>query len=409
MSNVTTTPRPQLVQTQADVTAAPKIYRLLEHTETLKKLKAVATSYLPAERAIRLMINAVRKTPRLAECDPYSVFGAMMTAHALGLEANTVLGHAYLIPFKKSVPRVDSTGKKVTDSRGKWIWDEAFECQFQIGYKGYVALAYRQPEIRDLTAEAIREGDDYQAQKGTDTFLRYAKSLTGERGDIIGAFCFTKLSDGQAFTDLTQRDLEKIRARSETWKALASAVEKAENEKDRAKAQAKLAETPWVMWDDAMSAKSAIKTHCKQLSLSPLMAAAAEIDSAADEGRLDMNNLSDPDFLREALDGSVDFHEQGADDDHKQIDQSSEPTINTVDTGKGDSSKAPAEASRTSSKAAPKQQAAVKPAPQGEPQAGASGDQAPAGWDQADTSTEDDYPGREPDGRPTPPANMFEE
>ncbi len=105
----------------------PTIFDFLEHAEVKKGIAAVAGKYLTADRMLRLCVNAVKKTPRLAECDPKSVLGAMMTSAALGLEPNTVQQQAFLIPYKKRV--------KVGDN-----WIDTYDCQFQIGYRGLSPL-----------------------------------------------------------------------------------------------------------------------------------------------------------------------------------------------------------------------------------------------------------------------------
>ena len=125
---------------QGSAEKAPTIFDFLEHAKVRKGITAVAGKYLKAERMLTLCVNAVKKTPRLLQCDPQSVLGAMMTSAALGLEPNTAQQQAFLIPYKKRVPPPD----------GGRHWLETFECQFQIGYRGFITLAYRCPHVRSL-------------------------------------------------------------------------------------------------------------------------------------------------------------------------------------------------------------------------------------------------------------------
>ena len=74
-------------------------------------------------------MTALSKDPKLQECTPQSFLGAMMQAAQLGVEPNTPLGQAYLIPYR-------NTGQ--------------MECQFQIGYRGLIDLAYRSGEITSI-------------------------------------------------------------------------------------------------------------------------------------------------------------------------------------------------------------------------------------------------------------------
>jgi recombination protein RecT len=84
---------------------------------------------ITAERITSVMFNAFSTTPKLLECDPTSLFKSLIQCASLGLEPNTALGQAYLIPFNnKKENRVD--------------------VQLIIGYKGFLGLARRSGEVR---------------------------------------------------------------------------------------------------------------------------------------------------------------------------------------------------------------------------------------------------------------------
>ena len=57
------------------------IIDLLRDDKVIKGLSGVATKYLDAERMTRIAVNAVRRTPKLMECDPHSLLGAVMFSH----------------------------------------------------------------------------------------------------------------------------------------------------------------------------------------------------------------------------------------------------------------------------------------------------------------------------------------
>ena len=61
--------------------------------------KALPTVITP-ERFTRMTLTALSVNPKLGQCTPKSFLGAMMSAAQLGLEPNTPLGQAYLIPYK---------------------------------------------------------------------------------------------------------------------------------------------------------------------------------------------------------------------------------------------------------------------------------------------------------------------
>jgi len=281
----------ELQQVRAENSSVPTIFHKLDNPRFAKAIGAVAAKFFTPERFLRLAINSIKKTPLLAQCDPESVLGAFMASAALGLEPNTVQQQAFLIPYKKRV-----------NVGGKWI--DAYDCQFQVGYRGFVTLAHRSPHIDSIQAQAIHEGDLFDHMMGSESFLRYRKALK-DRGELIGAFCHTRLSSGiELATVLPLDEIYKIRARSETFNALTRNLESAETAKDKASAQKKYDETPWVMWQDDMAAKSAIKKHAKQLPLTDgdSMSAAAQLDDRSEGATIDLRAMNDVDVVRSVVD-----------------------------------------------------------------------------------------------------------
>lgn len=273
------------------VASAPKtIFNYLDDPRVKTGIAAVAGKFLTADRMLRLCVNAVKKTPKLMECDPQTVLGAMMASAALGLEPNTVQQQAFLIPYKR---RANINGK----------WGDVYDCQFQVGARGFVTLAYRSPQIKRLFAEAVHEGDLFEHMQGSQNFLRYAKTLK-DRGTLIGSFCHVSLESGEETMCLLPLDeILKIRQRSETYRALLRNIESAENDKERKRAELSLAETPWVMWEDDMAAKSAIKKHAKQLPLATgdALSAAAELDNSGEAGAVNLRAMTDVEVVRSVV------------------------------------------------------------------------------------------------------------
>lgn len=86
-------------------------------TAWLPEIRRALPKHLNADRMSRIALTAFRRTPKLANCDPRSVFAAVIQASQLGLEPDT-LGRSYLIPYGQ-------------------------ECQFVPGWKGLVDLMNR--------------------------------------------------------------------------------------------------------------------------------------------------------------------------------------------------------------------------------------------------------------------------
>lgn len=160
--------------TQA-VAKAKKPSSIQDYIEVMKPaIQAALPSVMTPERFSRITLSALSANPKLKLCSPQSFLGAMMTAAQLGLEPNTPLGQAYLIPYKKH---------------------GVMECQFQLGYKGLIDLAYRSGEVSIIQAHTVYENDDFQYELGLDPKLRHVPAKSN-RGKPIAYYAMFKTKDG---------------------------------------------------------------------------------------------------------------------------------------------------------------------------------------------------------------------
>ena len=100
----------------------------------------------------------------------------MMTAAQLGLEPNTPLGQAYLLPYWNSKAN-------------------AYECQFQLGYKGLLDLAYRSGEISVIQAHVVYSEDQFSYSFGLKPELKHIPA-SGERGEPVYVYAIFHTKDG---------------------------------------------------------------------------------------------------------------------------------------------------------------------------------------------------------------------
>lgn len=135
--------------------------------------KALPTVITP-ERFTRMVLSAVSVNPKLAECTPKSFLGAMMTAAQLGVEPNTALGQAYLIPYRNH---------------------GIMECQFQLGYKGLIDLAYRSGEVSIIQAHVVYANDEFTYELGLDPQLKHVPAAS-DRGEAVAYYAMFKTKDG---------------------------------------------------------------------------------------------------------------------------------------------------------------------------------------------------------------------
>jgi recombination protein RecT len=148
------------------------------------EIKKALPSVITPERFTRMVLSAISVNPKLAQCTPSSFLGAMMSAAQLGLEPNTPLGQAYLIPYK---------------NRG------VDEVQFQLGYKGLIDLAYRSGEVELVQAHIVYENDDFTLEYGLEPKLVH-KPADRDRGEPIKVYAMFKTKTGGYGFDVMSMD-----------------------------------------------------------------------------------------------------------------------------------------------------------------------------------------------------------
>ena len=375
-------------ETPGVVPARTSIEELLKDPRTTKAIAKVAAKHLEPERLLRLTLSAVRKTPDLKYCTPESLLGALMTTAAIGLEPNTPEGHAFLIPFFRTYRKKDGSFGRVR------------ECQYIIGYKGFIQLAYRSPRVLLVTADAIHQRDEFESyissESETGTFFKFRKALEN-RGPLVGSFCYSRIQGESGRADMATvlplDEILKIRSKSETYTNLVKRVEaETAGTKKREYAEKTLAATPWVFWEGEMAAKSAIRRWAKQAPISRDMEIAAAIDEAASEGRLNMALLADPDAARAVIEGRAEVpeHEDAADEGEppEMADANEDPAPQPRRAPAGRSKAAPKPEPEPAKKAPPRDDGKRTAMPEADP--GPGPEPAPAEDDEPAGTPEDD-------------------
>ena len=157
---------------------APTLRKNMSIAELIKAMEPEIKKALPkvitVERFTRMALSALNTTPKLKECTQISFLSALINAAQLGLEPNTPLGQAYLIPYK---------------NKG------VMECQFQIGYKGLLDLAYRSPQIQTVQAHCVYANDNFSYELGLNPQLIH-KPTMGERGELRCFYSLFKTTNG---------------------------------------------------------------------------------------------------------------------------------------------------------------------------------------------------------------------
>lgn len=159
--------------------------------DLLAKYQSQMTAALPlhkkrdAERMARIVLTEVARTPKLMDCTPASLIGAVLQAAAFGLEPG-MQGDCWFIPRHNS-----RAGK--------------MECNFQLGYRGLLKLARRSGEISSVQARVVHEKDVFDYAFGLDERLEHRPAETDEPGEVTFVYSVVRLKDGGAMFDVWTR------------------------------------------------------------------------------------------------------------------------------------------------------------------------------------------------------------
>ena len=179
---------------------------------------------MDTERFIRVVLTALRTNTQLQRCSVQSVLAAAMTGAQLGLEINTPLGHAYLIPYKHK--------------------DRGYEAQFQLGYQGIIDLAWRSGKYRTIYAMKVYDNDTFRYSYGLNPTLKHIPDKKPEGLPCYYYAVYQLANGGANFVVMSREAIEAHATRySQSFR--------------------KGKESPWQTEFDLMSMKTCIKMLLK--------------------------------------------------------------------------------------------------------------------------------------------------
>ena len=209
-----------------------------------KSMEAIAMAlpqHMTKEKMARVVITAITRTPKLLDCTPQSIMRSVIEASQLGLMPDGVLGHGYILPYKKTAV-------------------------FIPGYKGLLDLARRSGEIAWVQAHVVYENDEFHYTYGADPTITHvpARIKGKEPGPMTAAYGIAKFKTGEVQFEVMHKDeIENIRKRS-----------RAAND------------GPWVTDYDEMARKTVIRRLCKFLPMNPEYQLMVARDEYAEAGVL---------------------------------------------------------------------------------------------------------------------------
>lgn len=165
-----------------------KVTKEMSIADTIKamqpEIKKALPSVISPERFTRMALSALNTNKQLLDCTKMSFITALMNAAQLGLEPNTPLGQAYLIPYKNK---------------------DKVECKFILGYKGMLDLVYRNENVQSIQAQIVYENDVFEYTLGLDAKLYHKPSLS-DRGEMIAVYAVYKLQNGGYGFEVMSKD-----------------------------------------------------------------------------------------------------------------------------------------------------------------------------------------------------------
>ncbi|MEE9356462.1 MAG: recombinase RecT [Methylococcaceae bacterium] len=199
------------------------------------ELAKALPKHLTVDKLLRVALTTIRTNEALLMCNPLSLVGAIMQAAQLGLVPDGILGQAYLIPYKG-------------------------QAQFQVGYKGLIALAMRSGEVKSISAHVVFEKDLFDFEYGINEKLKHIPSEKEERGGMRCVYAIAHFKGGgYAFDVMTKKEVAKTRASSKCPNSPA-----------------------WKEWEEEMWRKTVVKRLAKYLPLSTDFQQAAATDDYID-------------------------------------------------------------------------------------------------------------------------------
>ena len=182
----------------------------------------VIPKHLTPDRIVQMAATVIHRNQAIAKCTPASLIGAVMQASILGFPPVEALGYCYFVPYGRDV-------------------------QFQIGYKGYIELARRSGQIKNIDAQVVREGDDFICEFGLEPKLSHKPKFDSTK-PLTHVYAVAQFTNGgNSFVVLSRSEVERLRMRSPMQKGTASG--------------------PWATDYDAMAKAKALKQLSKYLPL----------------------------------------------------------------------------------------------------------------------------------------------
>jgi len=183
------------------------------------------------QQFVASLLSIVTNNNLLAKATNESIMTAAMKAATLKLPIEPSLGMAYVVPYNRSEKHGDT-------------WVKINEAQFQMGYKGFIQLAQRSGQIRNINCDIVYKEEFLRYDKVYGTL--HLKEEQVDSGEVEGYFASLELING--FRKMIFWKKEKVIAHAQKYSKTY----------DKQIGDFKSG-TPWKTEFDAMAQKTLIK------------------------------------------------------------------------------------------------------------------------------------------------------
>ena len=158
-------------------------------------------------------VAAVSVNAELQKCKASTILACAFLGDSLNLSPSPQLGQFYMVPFKQ---------KAKYDRNGNMVRPESHTAQFVLGYKGYVQLALRSGEYRDLDAMEIKEGEYLGRDAMNRPIFRFIEDdEQRENAKTVGYMAYLETKTG--FTKMIYWSKAKMMSHADTYSPAFSA------------------------------------------------------------------------------------------------------------------------------------------------------------------------------------------
>lgn len=176
-----------MTQIETTTTQKPKTIQQLLKTDMIAK-SAERTLGNRGQQFLTSVLTLANSNEKIAECEPYTLYNACLTAATLDLPINQNLGFAYIVPYYNNKTKTT-------------------EAQFQMGYKGFIQLAIRSGKFVRIGVNPVYDGqlagfEDFSGEPLFDFNAEHTET-------VVGYMAYFELTNGFRKVDyMSVADLE---------------------------------------------------------------------------------------------------------------------------------------------------------------------------------------------------------